>query len=85
MCIRDSNKAQLKELLFTLMDEYDSVNIENCMLKDVCSDLKKDIRKLEHANETLKSEKFEVDEKALILCEDLDKLKETLSIKRRSV
>ena len=52
--IRGLNKARLKGLLLTLMDEYDSVNTENCMLKNVCSDLKKDIRKLEHANETLK-------------------------------
>jgi len=29
------------------MDEYDYVNTENCMLKDVCSDLQKDIRKLD--------------------------------------
>ena len=35
------NKAPLKGLLFTLMDEFNSVNTENCMLKDVCSDLKK--------------------------------------------
>jgi len=69
------NKAQLKGLIFTLMDEYDSVNTENCMLKNVCSDLKKDIRKLEHANETLKSEKLKFDEKTLVLEEDLDKLK----------
>ena len=35
------NKSSLKELLFILVDEYESVNIENCMLKDVCLDLKK--------------------------------------------
>ena len=34
------NKAKLVELLFTLMDECDSINSENCMLKDVCSELK---------------------------------------------
>jgi len=61
------NKAQLKGLIFTLMDEYDSVNTKNCMLKDVCSNLKKDIRKLEHANEVLKSEKHELDKKNLVL------------------
>ena len=49
------------------MDEYESVNTKNSMLKDVCSDLKKDIRKLEHANEVLKSEKREVNEKNLVL------------------
>ena len=51
------------------------------MLKDVCSGLKKDIQKLEHANEVLNSEKHKVDKKTLILCEDLDKLKETLSMR----
>jgi len=61
------------------MDECDSITTENCMLKDVCSDLEKDIRKLEHANEILKCEKLKVDEKTLILYEDLGKLKEPLS------
>jgi len=75
------SKANLKKLFFTLMDEYDYINTENCMLKDVCSDLKKDIRKLEHVNEILKSERLEIDEKTLVLYKDLDKLKETLSMK----
>ena len=43
--------------------------------------MKKDIRKLEHTNEVLKSEKHEVDKKNLVLEEDLDKLKETLSMR----
>ena len=51
------SKPNLTKLLFTLMDEYTT---ENSMLKDVCSDLKKDIRKLEHANEVLKSERHKV-------------------------
>ena len=42
------SKAKLKELLFTLMDECDALNSENCMLKDVCAELKKDIKELEH-------------------------------------
>jgi len=75
------NEAQLKGLLFTLMDEFDSVNIENCMLKDVCSNLRKDIRKLEHANEVLKSEKHDVDKKNLVLEEGLNKLKKTLNMR----
>ena len=54
------NKAQLKGLFFTLMDEYDSVNTENCMLKDACSELKSDIRELEHENKILKSEKLKL-------------------------
>jgi len=58
------------------MEEYESVQSENSMLKDVYSDLKKDIRKLEHANEALKSERIEIDEKTLVLDEDLSKLKE---------
>jgi len=36
------------------MDQCDAINAENCMLKDVCSDLKKDVWKLEHANEIFK-------------------------------
>jgi len=65
------------------MDECDSINAENCMLKDVYSNLKRDIRRLEHANEVLKSEWLEVDEKTLVLHEDLNKLKETLSLKEK--
>ena len=61
--VRGLNKVKLEELLLTLMDECDAINAENCMLKDVCSDLKRDVRKLEHANEILKNERPEVDEK----------------------
>ena len=81
--VRGLNKAKLEELLFTLMDECDAINAENCMLKDVCSDLEGDVRKLEHANEILKSERLKVDEETLVLYEDLDKLKETLSIREK--
>jgi len=63
------------------MDKCDAINAENCMLKYVCFDLKKDFRKLEHANEILKCERLKVDDKTLTLCEDLDKLKETLSMR----
>ena len=63
------------------MNECDSINSENCMFKDVCSDLKTDITRLEHANEVLKSERLEVDEKTFVLHEDLNKLKETLSMR----
>ena len=42
------------------MDECDAINSENCMLKDACSKLKKDIRELEHENKILKSEKIEL-------------------------
>ena len=54
------------------------------MLKDVCSDLKRDIRKLEHANEVLESEKHEVDDKNLVLLEDLERIKEALKLKEDS-
>ena len=64
-----------------MIDEYEYVNTENCLLKDVCSDLKKDVRKLEHANEILKCEKLQVDEKNRGLYEDLDKLSETLNMR----
>jgi len=52
--VRGLNKAKIKELLLTLMDECDAINVENCMLKDVCFELKKNVRMLEHANEVLK-------------------------------
>jgi len=42
------SKAKLKELLFTLMDECDALTSANCMLKDVCAKMKKDIKELEH-------------------------------------
>ena len=41
------------------------------MLKDVFYDLKKDVRKLEHANEILKSEKLKVDEEPLFCMKTL--------------
>jgi len=41
--VRGLNKAKLEELLFTLMDECDAINFENCMLKDACFELKKRI------------------------------------------
>ena len=54
------------------MDECGAINAENCTLKDVCSELKKDVRmltknkqELEHANEILKCVKLKVDEKTL--------------------
>jgi len=78
------SKTNLTKLLFTLVDEYESVNTENSMLKDVCSHLKKDIRKLEHANEVLKSEKHEVDEKKLVLLEVLERIEEALKLKEDS-
>ena len=65
------------------MDECDAINSENCMLKDACSELKRDIRKLEHENKNLQSEKIECDMKTLVLQEDLVKLKETLSMKEK--
>jgi len=39
------------------------------------------MRRLEHENQVLKSERFEVDKKTLVLHEDINKLKETLSMK----
>ena len=39
--VRGLNKAKLEKLLFTVMDECDAINSENCMLKDACSELKR--------------------------------------------
>jgi len=66
------------------MDKCDAISFENCILKDACSELKKDIRKLEHENKTLKSEKTETDMKNLVLHEDLNKFKETFSLKEEA-
>ena len=38
---------------------------------------------LEHANEVLICERRKVDEKTLVLCEDLDMLKETLNMREK--
>jgi len=54
------------------------------MLKDACSELKRDIKELEHENKILKSEKINVDKKTLVLYEDLNKLKDTLSMKEEA-
>ena len=62
----------------------DSINSENCMLKDACSKLKRDIGELEHENKILKSEKINVDRKTLVLHEDLNKRKDTLSMKEEA-
>jgi len=82
--VRGLNKAKLEELLVTLMHEYDAINSENCMLKDACSELKRDIRELEHENKILKSEKIEIDMENIVLHEDLNKFKETLSMKEEA-
>jgi len=66
------------------MDECDAINSENCVLKDTCSELKKDIRELEHENKILKSEKTEIAMTNLVLYEDIKKCKETLSLKEEA-
>ena len=57
--VRGLSKFKLEELLTTLMDEYDALNTENVMLKDTCSELKRDISVVEFANDILKKEKVE--------------------------
>ena len=66
------SKAKIMKLLFTVMDECETITIENCLLKDVCFELKRDVRmlersklELEHVNEILKCEKLKVEEKTL--------------------
>jgi len=77
------SKAKLRELLFTLMDECDALTSKNCMLKDMCAKIKKDIKELEHENKILKSEKVDLDMKNLVLLDNLNKFKETLSLKEQ--
>jgi len=75
------SKAKLKKLLFILMDECDALTSENYMLKDVCAEIKKNTKELEHENKILKSEKIDLDMKNLVLHDDLNKFTETLSLK----
>jgi len=82
----DLSKAKVVKLLFTIMDECETITAKNCMLKDVCSELKKDVRmlewnklELEHVNQIQKREKLKAKEKALALCEDLDTLKDLMN------
>jgi len=69
--VRGLNKAKFEELLFTLMDECDAINSENCILKDACSKLKRDIRDLEHENKFFKSEKIETNMTNLVCMKTL--------------
>ena len=70
------NKRKILKILFSLMDECEAISIENCMLKDTCSKLKRDVRmfektipELEQTNETLTSKK---DEETFSLRKNLD-------------
>jgi len=72
------------------LDDCDEVNAENCMLKDVYFELKRDMRlleknkqELEHMNEILISEKLETEEKTLALCKELDKLMDFMNIREK--
>ena len=60
------------------------------MLKDVCSELKRDMilveknkQELEHLNEILISEKLKIEEKTLALCQELDQLKDFMNIREK--
>jgi len=86
--VRCASKLKLKKLLFTLFDDFEEVNTENCVLKDVYSELKKDIRlleknnrEIERLNEILISEKLEIEEKNLALCQNLTNLRTSLNIR----
>jgi len=78
------NNTKLKELVFTLVDECDALTSENCMLKDVCAEIKKDVKELEHEIKVLKSAKVDLDVKHLVLLDDLNKVKETLNLKEEA-
>ena len=73
------------------MEECEIVNSENCMLKKTYSGFEKDVKRLErkkqelgHMNEVLTYEKLKSDEKVLVLCNELDTLKELIN-KREEV
>ena len=82
------SKRKLEKLVFILMEECEIVNSANCMLKNSCSGLEKDVKRLErkrheleHMNEALMYEKLKINEKALALSKELDIL-EDLSDKK---
>ena len=88
--VRGLSKAKIEKLLLTLTDECDAINAENCMLKEVCSELKKDIRMLERnkqelecVNKILKCEKLKADDATLTLCKDLDMLKDLMNTREK--
>ena len=88
--VRCASKLKLKKLLFTLFDDFEEINVESCMFKDICSELKKDIRLLEnnkqelkHLNEIPISEKLEIEGKTLAFCEELDQLKDFMNIREK--
>ena len=81
--VRNLSKKKLKKLIFSLMEEYEALTSENCMLKITCSDLEKDVKRLErkrqeleHMNEALMYEKLEINEKSFALSKELDILKD---------
>jgi len=72
------------------MDECDATNAENCMLKEVCAKLKKDVRmlernkqELERVNKIPQCEKLRAEEKILTLCKDLDTLKDLMNTRKK--
>ena len=40
-------RKKLEKLIFSLIEECEALTFENCMLKSTCSDLKKDVNRLE--------------------------------------
>jgi len=80
--VRNLGKKKLEKLIFSLLEEYEPLTSENCMLKHTGLDLEKDVKRLErtrqeleHMNEALMYEKLEINEKALALSKELDTLK----------
>jgi len=80
------SKRKVEKLVFTLMEECEIVNSENCMLKNTCSGIEKDVKILErkkqelgHMNQVLTCEKLKIDKKVLVLCNELDTLKNLMN------
>ena len=70
------NKRKILKILFSLMDECEAISTKNCMLKDTCSKLKRDVRmfektilELEQTNVTFTANK---DEEIVALRKSLD-------------
>jgi len=51
--VRNLSKRKLEKLVFTLMEECEIVNSKNCTLKNTCSGLEKDVKRLEEISKNL--------------------------------
>ena len=63
------------------MDEYVTLQSENCDLTKECDELKKVVIQLRKENKNLQEEKIKLDMNNLVLIEDFERTKEILKLK----